>query len=339
MLNNILINRKNLINNIINIKNKNKQSKICVMVKANAYGVGLKHVVKTIAEYVNFFGVSNVSEAKLVKKYTDKKVLIVGPLEQNRIDTNFSYTCSSIEDVKYLLKQNKKIKIHIKINTGMNRYGINTEAEFVKILKLINNSNLNFEGMFTHFATVDNYVVKQNRIFQKFIKIAHLFCFKPLIHADNSFVNEEFNHYYDMVRIGFNLYNRDEKGFKSVVQIKSKVVQVNNVKTGELVGYNRRFIATQNMKVAVVPVGYADGFDMKYIGINLNVSGHKCKVLNICMDCFMIDISNTNIKKGDEIYILNEFNSLKFYAKYSKSSEYEVMTKFSFLRGKREFVD
>lgn len=339
MYNQILISRTNIINNIKLIKTKNQKSKICAMVKANAYGVGVKQVVKTIAEYVDFFGVSNFLEAKEVKKYTNKKILIVGPLYKNNIDTNFSYACFSLEDVKYLAKKNKEINIHIKINSGMNRYGVKTLQEFLEILKIIKKSKLKFEGLFTHFATVDEFVEQQNNLFQQFIKLANKCDFYPIVHADNSFVNEKFNHGYDMVRIGFNLFNNNECGFLPAVKIKSNVVQVNEIEKEELVGYNRRFIAPKKIKVGVVPIGYADGFDMKNIGLKLKVQGKLCKVLNICMDCFMIDITNTNIKKRDEIYLLDNFNSLKLYAKHLKTSEYEIMTKFSYLRGKRIVID
>ena len=99
-----------------------------------------------------------------------------------------------------------------------------------------------------------------------------------------------------------------------------------------------QYIAKNNTKIAIVPIGYADGFDMKYIGIDLIVKGKKCKVLNICMDCFMLDITNTDIKKGDEIYILNKFNTLKLYADYNLTSQYETMIKFSFIRAERVIV-
>ena len=115
-------------------------------------------------------------------------------------------------------------------------------------------------------------------------------------------------------------------------------MQTQEVKKNDLVGYDYRFVAKNNTKIAIVPIGYADGFDMKYIGIDLIVKGKKCKVLNICMDCFMLDITNTDIKKGDEIYILNKFNTLKLYADYNLTSQYETMIKFSFIRAERVIV-
>lgn len=335
MFNEFLINKTNLINNV---KQAKQNKMICAMVKANAYGVGLEEVVKTISCYVDYFGVACFFEAKKVKKLTNKKILIVGPMQEDKIDLDFSYACSSLEDVENLSKLNLPIKIHIKINSGMNRYGVKSLTEFLKILKVIKSSRLIFEGIFTHFATTDGFVNEQNIKFKRFVRLANKFKFFPIVHADNSVVSQLFNHDYDMVRIGFNLYNLSDNKFKSVVKIKSRVAQINYIKRRELVGYDRRFIAQKEMIVAVVPIGYADGFELKYLGIELFVGGFKCKVLNICMDCFMLDVTNCAIKKGDEIFILDDFNSLSFYSNYSKTSPYEVMTKFSNIRACKKLI-
>ena len=89
------------------------------------------------------------------------------------------------------------------------------------------------------------------------------------------------------------------------------------------------------MKIAIVPIGYADGFSTKYIGLYLWVGNVKCRVINVCMDCFMLDVSNTNIKKGTEIFVLNKFNPLSHYSKYAGINEYEVLTNFSNMRADR----
>ena len=141
-----------------------------------------------------------------------------------------------------------------------------------------------------------------------------------------------------MVRIGFNLFNGQDNWFLPVREIKSQIVQVNDVKKGELVGYANRFIAKKKTKVAVVPIGYADGFDLRLVGFDLLFDGVNCKVLNVCMDCFMLDITDTKLKKGDEIYVLNKFNSLKHFADYLQTSEYEIGCKFSNIRADRVIV-
>lgn len=335
MFNKFIISKKNLIDNLNLIKSHTNNKKICAMVKANAYGVGDIEIVKILNGLVDFFGVSNLHEAKRISKHTNSKILIVGALERGRIDTRFSYTCSNLDDVIFLKNKKMKINIHLKVNSGMNRFGFSDKFEFLKALEEIKDSELNLEGIFTHFATNDDFVDTQNKTFAQFLNLVKKYNFSPIIHADNSATSETKLHNYDMIRIGFNLFNNSQKGFKQVVEIKSKIVEIQHVKKGDLVGYAKRFVANKDMKIGIVPVGYADGFDMRYVNLNLIENGKVCKVLNICMDCFMVDITNKDIKKGSEFLICNKFNSLKRYADYSHTHEYEVMTKFSQLRAKR----
>ena len=259
----------------------------------------------------------------------------MGALEKSCIDERFCYACSDLEDVEYLISSNKKIRIHLKINTGMNRFGFKSISEIRKVLRLIKNSRLILEGVFTHFATTNNFIDVQMNRFVKFIQVVKKYKKDVVVHADNSAVNEIKNHNLDMVRIGFNLYNNNQNNFKPVVTIKSKIVQINNIKKNECVGYSNRFVANKKMKIAIVPVGYADGFGLEFIGMEILVNFSNCKVLNVCMDCFMLDVTNLKLKKGDGIYILNNVNSLLTYASYSKLSEYQIMTNFSNMRAIR----
>ena len=338
MFNNIIIHKDNLINNIKQVRNENPNSKVCAMVKANAYGIGDCEVVQVLEKYVDFWGVACFFEAQKIKELTKRPILIVGALEKENIDERFSYTCSDLEDVLFLASLNLNIKIHLKINTGMNRFGFSNLKDFKKALNVIKKSKLKLEGLFTHFATCDDRVYEQMKKFNKFVDVCFSLGLNPMVHADNSFVNEKLNHNLDMVRIGFSLYNRSDGWFLPAVEIKTKIVQIQNVKKGELVGYDYRFVAQKDLQVAVIPIGYADGFDMKFLGIELNIGGSFCKVLNICMDCFMLDITNTKLKKGDEIYLLNKFNSLNFYAEYAETNAYEIMTKFSHMRADRILI-
>lgn len=338
MFNKILIDQQRLNNNIKQVILSNPNSKVCAMVKANAYGVGTKEVVKTIDEFVDFYGVACFFEYLCVRKFSKKPVLIVGELERQNLNEDVSYSCSCLDDVKFLAEQNRPFKIHLKINTGMNRFGFDDIVEFEKSLEIIQHSNLIFEGLFTHFATGDDYADVQFERFKKYIFMAKSYNFKPIIHADNSIVNENRNHNLDMVRIGYDLFLNDSEKFCPVTKIATKIVQVKMVKRGELVGYDYKFVAKKKMKVAVIPVGYADGFDCKYIGLKLTLNNKKCKVLNVCMDCFMLDITNTNLKKNDTIFLLDDVNNLKLFANYTKTSCYEVMCKFSHLRCERKLI-
>ncbi len=335
MFNKLIISKQNLLNNLLKLKAKAKNTKLCAMVKANAYGVGAEFVVKTLTNHVDFFGVCCVLEAEEIAPLTDKPILITSALDREHINTRFSYTCNCVEDVCFLASLNQPIKVHLKINSGMNRFGTSSLKEFELCLNKIKSSKLVLEGLYTHFATSDKYVNTQLKKFNKFVALAKKHNLKTIIHTDNSSVFNLFNHKFDMARIGFDLYCNNKLGFNPVATIQTTIEQINKVKAGQLVGYDRRFVANKNIKVAVLPVGYADGFDMHYIGLNIDVDGKKCKVLNICMDCFMLDVGNTALKKGDKIYILNSANPLSNYANHSSTSEYEVMCKFGSIRAER----
>ena len=339
MFNTFQISKSNLINNIKQVKLNNPNSLICAMVKANAYGVGLKEVVAVIDDHVDYYGVACFFEAKALARLTDKKILILGALDLDNIDSRFSYSCNSLEELEYLIRQNIAINVHLKVNTGMNRYGFDSIKDFKTAIKKIKKSKLILEGVYTHFATTDDFVAVQYSKFVAFMSTCQADRASIIFHADNSFVNQKFNHSLSMVRIGFSLYNRHDFDFRPVTKILTHIVQTHRIKKGELVGYDYRFVAKEDMLVATIPIGYADGFDMKYIGIDLYVKGKRIKVLNICMDCSMLDISNTGLKKGDEIYILDEINSLSRYSKHVSTSEYEIMTKFSHIRAVRELID
>lgn len=335
MFNKLIIHKNNLINNILAAKAQKPNQKICAMVKANAYGVGEQQVVKILNNHADFFGVVCFFEAERIKHLTNKKILITGPLNLRHISKRYSYTCNSLKDVLALRRLNKKLNIHLKINTGMNRYGISNLVEFERAIIAIQNTKLNLEGVYTHFATTDEFVESQVENFNAYLNILKKYGLKPIIHADNSHVFSTRAHNFDMARLGFNLFNSSVEPYKPVVEIETEITQVNEIKAGALVGYDRRFVAKSDMRVAVIPIGYADGFDMHYLGMGISVGGKNCKVLNICMDCFMLNITKTKLKKGDRISILNSANPLSRYALKAKTSEYEVMCKFGSMRADR----
>lgn len=340
MLNEIIINRYNLLRNFNYIKASNPNCKICAMLKANAYGVGMKEVATILCNKADFFGVANLTEAKKLRKYCNTKILIVSPLEhKNILDNDFSYTCASLEDVEFLVKKKMIVNVHLKVNTGMNRYGFNSIKEFKRALSIIKNSGIKLEGIFTHFATTDDFVDKQMKKFNKYVSICKRNGFNPIVHADNSSVSEQKNHHLDMIRIGFNLYDKSSENFLPVCEIKSTITQINDVKKGDLVGYDRRFVADRKMKVAVLPIGYADGLSLNFIGMKLNIKGEDCEILNICMDCFMLDVSKISVKKGDKIAILNNLNPISKFASYRSASEYEIMCAFSHMRAVRRIIN
>ena len=155
-----IVNLTKLKKNCLNIKKDlDSDTKFCAIVKADAYGIGSEAVCKALYGCVDFFGVATLDEALEIRNF-DKvtSILILGIVPREYIDVcaenNISISVTSISQLEEIKSSNKKIRLHIQINTGLNRYGIRSIVEFKKILKLIDgHPNLQLEGLYSHFAT------------------------------------------------------------------------------------------------------------------------------------------------------------------------------------------
>jgi len=323
----VIFDRTKLIKNLKSLNTLN----VCAMVKANAYGLGVKNVCTTLLGKVKYFGVANMSEALAIREF-DKStpVLIVGICSDfnSAISNNIELTIESLEMLlrleNYIKKQRKKIKIHIKINTGMNRLGVDEINDFKKCLKIIqNNRNIVLQGVFTHFATIENdniFLNKQINTFKKFCKTIPPI-FNPIIHIGGGAIAKKFDmkdHPEIMVRAGMELY-------KNVVKIESRIIKIRSIKKGERVGYSNGFIAEKDCKIAIIPLGYADGINRRLSNCGqVKVKNHLCKIVgNICMDMFFADITNIDAEVGERIYVFWDEDK---WAKTLDTISYEILT-------------
>lgn len=329
-----IINQNNLLSNFDYVQKTSKKN-ICAVVKANAYGHGDKNVVKILDKKASFFSVQNLAEALNVRKHTNKSILILGYCYDIKmaIENNISIMVDSIETLKQIsrIKTNKNAKIHIKINTGMNRLGIKKIKQFKQFLKIINsNKNIVFEGIYTHCFSAKNKKITQKQIdrFLKFVdKIPTRYNVIKHIGGSN-LIYYNLPKQIDCIRVGIMLYGYGDEKLKPVMQITSQVVKVFEIKKGEYVGYEEKFRATQKTKIAVVALGYADGF-FKQLAYKKTffICGKNCKILGpVCMDMFMLDVTETNIKVGDCVLI---FQNATNWAKMLDKTEYEILTGFN----------
>lgn len=346
-----IVNINNLIHNCMVFKEKCKNAKLCAVVKANAYGIGDEIVVNAVKSYVDFFAVANKDEALRVRNFTSKPILILGEINTNEIEECIKNHISiSISDNKKLKqisnianKINIKAIIHFKINTGMNRLGFKDINQFKKAYNnFFDDKNLIYEGIFSHIYDADdsNSTYNQKAIFDSFISSVN--CknlIKHLASTKATLLYQDMN--YDMCRIGIGLYNYSKNNIydlRPVLQIKTKIINIINIKKGESVGYGQGFMSDRNRKIAVLPIGYADGYN--------RLLSNKAKVLvnnqyanlvgNICMDMCFIDITNIKCKINDEVAILGksgdkEINALEL-ASIIDTIDYEILTNFNNLR-------
>lgn len=342
MFSKIILNKNNLLTNLKTIKGFCNNAQICAMVKANAYGHGIKEIVNILKGRVGAFGVVNIEEALKVRE-VDKSTPVIIFSECDNIElalkNNVSLSIISIKSLKNIIKISKKCKIkpklHLNINTGMNRFGIKTHEDFYKIISILRKNQIQLKGLFTHFSSLttdENYTIKQREILQSFIDLLPQ-DFKPIIHVGggNSLLKEKG---FEMYRVGMFLYGYGHSGLLPVMSIRSKIIALQDVKKSEHVGYMASFTATQDMRVAVVPLGYDDGVKR---GLSNNfcvkVRGEICRnVGKICMDCFMIDVSNVKAKIGDEVEVL--WNASE-WCDFLNTTEYEILTNFNGFRGER----
>lgn len=344
--NNIKINKSNLMHNLNIIKEKAKNKKICAMVKADAYGHGLKDIVLLLKNQVDFFGVANTEEALKVRCYTNKNgVLICGMFNKdkliNLLQQNISLTIFSMRDLQQVLKvcmaNELKANIHIKINTGMNRFGVSEKQKFLKIIDVVNkNKNyIKLEGIYSHLFCAENeeLSLKQYLRFMEFLN-----CIKKSdcinIHIESSmglFKNIDKLNFCNMVRVGIALYGLsiEKENLKPVLKVESKIINIQKIKDEEYCGYGKEVVEA-NTLVAIIPLGYADGILRGYKNATVYVNDKPCRIVNVCMDVIMIDVTNCKAVVGDSVEIISinqqKQNSANKLARHLNTISYEVVT-------------
>jgi len=235
----------------------------------------------------------------------------------------------------------KSFKAHLKLDTGMNRLGFKNEemAELIELLK--ENSNIEIASIFTHFAASedelhDSFTQNQINDFEnRSAQISDVLGYSPILHAANTggiqrWKNAQFN----MVRLGIGLYGvsafeEEQKMLRNVGSLKTRVVQVKSVLPNETIGYGRTFTSNQEMKIAVLPIGYADGFRRSLSNGkgHVFINGKTCPVVGrICMDVSMVDVTGVSVQEGDEAIVFNGEHSILDYANACDTIAYEVLT-------------
>lgn len=312
--------------NFNEIKKLSKGKEILAVVKANAYGHDDKAVCLKLQELgVKYFGVSNLWEGEKLRQHGIKgTILSFGYTDEAFFDELLEYditqTAGSVQYAKelsdYALSKGVKLPVHIKINTGMTRVGIDSEEELLSVLAL---PGLDCKAAYTHFAVSDSldkddvqYTKKQQEKLLSIAKGKGL-----LLHSQNSggiVYHPDFEG--DIVRAGVIMYGHSPNyplevpfEMKSVMTVKSVVSQLKTIPAGTQISYGRTFTADKEMTVAVIPIGYADGYfrDFSSKGQML-INGVLCPVVGrVCMDQTIVDVSAvTDIKTGDTVYVYSD---------------------------------
>lgn len=367
-LNWVEINKKALLANIAGFRKIISPGvKIMAVVKAEAYGHGLNKTAEIISQSVDWFGVNNLDEAlKLKKLGTKSPILILGCTPISRLNevvvNDFRQVIYNRESIKYLFKclrqtKNKKVRIHLKVETGANRQGVGKEeiVDFVKLVKA--HPGIEIEGIYTHFANVEDsqnlwYAQKQFSTFKHIITLsAQNGFYFPLKHAASTAATLLFpESHLDMIRLGIGLYGLWPSeavrastkrlgitlNLEPVLTWKTKVAQVKRVRSGEKIGYGCTFTAKRDLQIAVLPVGYFDGYDRKLSNRGeVLIRGLRAAVMGrICMNMFMVDITGIpGVVPEDEVVLLGrrgaEEVSAEEIAQRIGTINYEVISRIN----------
>lgn len=341
------INLNNFKDNINEIKKLKPNKTLIPVIKANGYGTYINKRLDIVNEF-DIVAVAIVEEAIELRNLGYKKDILV--LNQPFIEEipdiikhNITPGISSIDFIKELIKTNKKVKIHIELETGMNRTGFQYIEDVIKLLK--ENNQIIVEGMYTHFSSADDddtYTKKQINKFKEFYEIlSKEFNTIKYIHtsASNGLVNYDIE-ITNTIRPGIIMYGypsyqeiKNKINLKPIAKLVSKISYLKEIDKKESVSYNQTYKTTKKTKVATIPLGYADGLKRSLSNKgNVVIQNKLCPIIgNVCMDSILVDVTKIkDINIGDKVYIFdNELITLEDIAKQCNTINYEILCNIS----------
>lgn len=345
----VLVFKTRLIENLKKFQLKYPNTAFAPVLKSNAYGHGLIEAAEILQkENTPFFVVDSVFEANVLKSHGIKKpILIIGYSNLGQVlslgGKDIAITIVSLGQLLEFSKGLKKKTVcHIKIDTGMHRQGILPE-DFTSAVELVKaNKNIVLEGVCSHFADADsedeNFSKKQIEIWEKAVGFfkENFLSIKYFHIANSAGVKYGADLQANVVRLGIGLYGFDQSGevsgLKPVLELRTIVSGIKNIKNGEFVGYNNTFQAKNEMKIAALPVGYFEGVDRRLSGKGfVKIKGQLCPILGrVSMNIISVDVSNvSDIQAGDEAVVVSaeveDKNSVKNIAKECGTIPYEIL--------------
>jgi len=337
------INLSNLKFNLLKIKDRvGSKVKIMGVVKANAYGHGIIEISDYIIKnnLVDYLGVAILEEGIALRESGVKLPILAftAPFDyqaEDYVKYNIEPAISSIKIAQIFsnigLTYNKKIPVHIKVDTGMGRLGVEIRSAAAFIKEVIKMENIEVKGIFSYFASSDEKDKTFARIQLNRFKELRTFITQveeikhPIFHIANSaaIIDLE-DSYFDMVRPGIMMYGyypshetTESIEIKPVLSLKSKVSFLKTVEPNTSISYNRRYFTQKRTRIVTIPIGYADGYYRSLTNKGpVIIKGNKYKISGtVCMDQVMVDINNNiDIKEGDDVIFIGEDNNHKITA-------------------------
>ncbi len=342
------------------IKTYNSYKYYFGVVKNNAYNHGIECIKYMINSGINYLCVAILEEALEIRKI-DKNipVLILEPIELNSIkdafDNNITITIDDRNQFDNLLKSKLKGKFHIKINSGMNRFGLNNKEDVAYIVNNANNNLLN-EGIYTHLSNGSIYSEEYSKAISKFVELTSLIDLNniPIVHLDRSLTMEQHDKlpFANGVRMGIIMYGFANPGYfpstkvkiintllgkkiitidpklhlENIFSFKTEVIKINKIKKDDIVGYSGMYKAKEDQTIAILPFGYADYLYNNLTEVSINNKLYPTIAIN--MDVTFIKVDDT-VKVGDKVEIFGDKISIRKKAEDTNTNIYKLLASVS----------
>jgi len=310
----VQVNLRTIIKNVASIKKRLKTgTKFCAVVKANSYGLGIERISRTLAPYVDYFAVATIDEAILLRELGIKHdILLFGVCNHitTAIEQNIIITVESYKQAQHIINQKLHPRIHLAVNTGMNRFGITSIHELRRTLQLFSHERI--EGVYTHLAYESEHPKAIDLALTRFKKLTHIcqqYFPNIMIHAGCSGVISYPPAHFDMVRIGKALYGGTHET-QTAISVTSKIISIKKLKPGDSVGYSGTYTATHPSIIGIVRGGYANGIPIQFSNsVKVLVDKQFCQIVGrVCMDYFFIDVTNIAKPLSKQVTIIDNID-------------------------------
>ena len=349
--------RKNaLLKNLETLRQHSGQTDVLAVIKANAYGHGLREIAGALAGQVTYFGVATLREAlELKEHHPQTPVFLFGHLFSHELSAallgGITLSVSSLEKAREISDLSESLgrntPVHVKIDTGMGRMGIPVREAAASIEEMTRFKGIMLDGIYMHFPAAEKDDSFRETQVLKFGILLQTLEEKNIVlrfrHATNSAATLTLKTpFFNMIRPGLSLYGiypdpglRDTACLEPVLSLKSRIILVKKIRAGESVGYGREFVAKKDTTIAVLPLGYSHGYPYTaWKKASVLFRGKRYPLAGkVSMDYIALDLGETEAKEGDTVMILGEDQGERITAEeiagWAGTIPYEIVTRLS----------
>ena len=291
------------------------KSKLCAVLKNNAYGHGLIHVARHIAELVDCFAVGSVDEAEQLA-FLRKDVLILLPQNERNTVKAIKSNCILTVDSFFTLNLVNKVaqslhttaRVHVKFDSGMSRLGFQY-SDLDNLLKILTTSYVNVEGLFSHFygeteMECDKQLLKFQDCYSAFEQRIGKSLVKHIANSGATLLSPKYH--LDMARVGLGLFGYGNEKLIPAKSVFADVISAKSVSRGSIVGYGAKYVCASDTNIVTLNVGYATGLPRTLIGGKIKIGEGFYPIVAICMAMTLVDVGNAEISVGEQATLLGQ---------------------------------